>query len=144
MSDIIGFIFGLSFLIIIIWVLIAYLKNLAKLVDQLRDEDLTSTHIHKAWVWTQLIPAWSFVAQIVLNIKLESAARTFENKHGLSNKTILYPTILGWIIALGFLYSWIPGLGSLFFFVCIIMYWVKVSSTIKQIIDIKSSNNTTM
>ncbi len=26
----------------------------------------------------------------------------------------------------------------------IIMYWVKVSSTIKQIIDLKSSNHTTM
>lgn len=110
--------------------------SLSKLVDSIRIYDSLETKIHKAWVWTQLIPLWSIIGLLVLNIKLESATRAIENRCNLSNKDIKYPYMLGWLVSLGFLYAWIPLVGKIVFFVFAVTYWVKISSTTKQILSL--------
>lgn len=129
----VGIVFTIVILIVMLGVFVAFLLSLSKLVEEIRDNDLLPTYIHKAWIWTQLIPIWSFIAFLVLNIKLDAAARAIESKHNLSFKYITYPSILGWIISLGFFYTWIPIIGFIAFSVCMIMYWVKISATIKQL-----------
>lgn len=75
----------------------------------------------------------------MLNIKLESASREIENKSNLSNKNIKYPYILAWIVSLGFLYTWIPLVGKITFFVFAVTYLIKISSTTKQILGLNET-----
>ncbi len=121
------------FMICYVGIYVAFLKSLSNLVDSIRYYDLQETKIHKAWIWTQLIPIWSFIGLLVLNIKLESAMRGIENKCSLPNKEIKYPYILGWIVSLAFLYTKIPFVGGIAFFIFAVTFWVKISATTKQI-----------
>lgn len=139
-ESIVGLIAAIAVFAIVIGVYVAFLLSLSKLVEEIKDDNLFPTHVHKAWVWTQLIPGWCFIALLVINIKLDVAARALENKHLLHFKYIAYPSVLGWITALGFLYSWIPILGIIAYFVCTIMFWVKVSATTKQLQSLKLTN----
>ncbi len=132
-ADTSGIVLGIVFVFCYIGIYITFLMSLSKLVDSMRFYDSLETKIHKAWIWTQLIPLWSFIGLLVLNIKLESATRAIENKCNLSNKHIKYPYILGWLVSLGFLYTWIPLVGKIAFFVLAVTYWVKISSTTKKI-----------
>ena len=138
-ADIIGIGLGILFVICYVGVYVTFLMSLSKLVDAIRHYDSIETKIHKAWIWTQLIPLWSFIGLLVLNIKLESASRAIENKCNLSNNDIKYPYILGWLVSLGFLYSWIPLVGKIAFFIFAVTFWVKVSSTTKQILGLNET-----
>ncbi len=135
-ADTIGIVLGILFVICYFGIYVIFLMSLSKLVDSIRIYDSLETKIHKAWVWTQLIPLWSIIGLLVLNIKLESATRAIENRCNLSNKDIKYPYMLGWLVSLGFLYAWIPLVGKIVFFVFAVTYWVKISSTTKQILSL--------
>lgn len=135
-ADTIGIVLGILFVICYFGIYVTFLMSLSKLVDSIRIYDSLETKIHKAWVWTQLIPLWSIIGLLVLNIKLESATRAIENRCNLSNKDIKYPYMLGWLVSLGFLYAWIPLVGKIVFFVFAVTYWVKISSTTKQILSL--------
>lgn len=138
-ADTIGIVLGILFVICYVGIYVTFLMSLSKLVDSIRIYDSLETKIHKAWIWTQLIPLWSFIGLLVLNIKLESATRAIENKCNLSNKDIKYPYMLGWLVSLGFLYTWIPLIGKIAFFVFAVTYWVKISSTTKQILGLNET-----
>jgi len=134
---------GLGFLILIIPFLIwiGFLLSLNKLVNIVRVESYPQTQISKIWVWTQVIPLWGFIALIVFNIKADAAVRSIENIYNMPFKSIGYPATIGWIVILGILYTWIPVVGALVLIICMIMFWLKVVSTSKQISEIKNSNN---
>ena len=136
-ESIVSLVAAIAVFFIIIGVYVSFLLSLSKLVETIKDDKLFPTQIHKAWVWTQLIPGWCFIALLVINIKLENAARALENKHYLDFKYIAYPSFLGWATALSFLYSWIPMLGFIAYMICAIMFWVKVSATTKQLEALK-------
>ncbi|MFV0480554.1 MAG: hypothetical protein ACK5LP_01090 [Campylobacteraceae bacterium] len=138
-SEVMGLAFGISFFVILIFVviLIFFLLSLSKLSDVVRVENNYVTYVSKAWVWTQLIPVWGFIAMLVYHIKMTEATRAVEKEFDLNFKTIQYPEVLGWFYALAFLYAWIPvaGFASL---VVWIIYWVQVASTSAQIIRLKN------
>lgn len=129
---------GLILLIpIIIW--IGFMLSLNKLVNVVRTDSLPQTFVSKVWVWTQIIPIWGFIALVVFNIKADAAVRALETKLDLPFKTISYPATIGWIVILGALYVWIPIVGTLALIICMVLYWVKVSATSKQIESLKVS-----
>lgn len=124
--------------VIVIWVL--FMLSLSKLVDVVRTKTLPQTFVSKIWVWTQVIPLWGFIALIVFNIKMDTAVRALETELKLPFKSIAYPATLGWVVILGILYTWIPLIGALILLVCMILFWVKVTSTSKQIQALKAEN----
>lgn len=127
---------GLGFLVILIW--IGFMLSLNRLVNVVRTDNLSQTFINKVWVWTQIIPIWGFIALIVFNIKADAAVRALETKFQMPFKTISYPATLGWVVILGALYSWIPIIGTLALFVFMILFWVKVVKTSKQVEELRA------
>lgn len=130
---------GLFIFLVVFLVWLGFLLSLNKLVSVMRVDGLQQTFISKVWVWTQIIPFWGFVALIVFNIKADTAARALEVEFKLPFKEIKYPATIGWIVIFGVLYSWIPILGALLFLIFMILFWVKVSSTSKQIELLKTN-----
>lgn len=136
-----GLLVGGLLILALIAITIFYLLSLDKLVKTVRTVDDSFTFISRVWVWTQLIPLWNFVALIVYHVKMTNAIRALELKSELPKGEIKYPVVLGWFSALGALYSWIPFIGPLGYLVVWIIYWIKVSSTSKQIINLKNKLN---
>ncbi|BAK72236.1 MAG: hypothetical protein AB7S49_01895 [Arcobacter sp.] len=135
---------GLFVFLFIFLVWLGFLLSLNKLVNVMRVDGLPQTFISKIWVWSQVIPFWGFIALIVFNIKADTASRALESEFKLPFKEIKYPATIGWIVILGLLYTWIPILGALVLLVCMILFWIKVSSTSKQIEDLKLNTKTTI
>lgn len=132
---------GLMMMLIPFLIWLGFMLSLNKLVNVVRTEDLPQTFVSKIWVWTQIIPLWGFVALIVYNIKLDTAVRALETQLKLPFKTIAYPATIGWVVILGALYTWIPVVGALVLIISMILFWVKVASTSKQIEALKISTN---
>ncbi|WP_418184921.1 hypothetical protein ACNSOS_08255 [Aliarcobacter vitoriensis] len=131
-------IFVLFIALCIFIVIIFYLLSLDKLAKLIRDENNSITIIHRAWVWTQLIPIWSVVAIIVYHIKILEATKVLELNLSLPKNTIKYPEIIGWVFALAFLYSWIPVIGAIVGCSVWIIYWIRIILTSKQIYNLKN------
>lgn len=133
---------GMELLVIfipfVIWIL--FLFSLNKLVNAVKLENEELTKVSKVWVWLQIIPIIGFIVLIVFNLKMDTAIRAYERKYNLDLKSIAYPVVLCWLVILGVLYTWIPVIGLLLLILFMIMYWVKVSSTTRQLISIKSQN----
>lgn len=133
---------GLGIIILIpflIW--IGFMLSLNKLVNVVRTDSLPQTYVSKIWVWSQIIPFWGFIALIVYNIKMDTAVRALETELSLPFKSIAYPATIGWIVILGVLYTWIPVIGALILIVCMILFWIKVASTSKQIESLKATTS---
>lgn len=133
---------GLLVLLIPFLIWVGFMLSLNNLVNVIRTDGLPQTFVSKIWVWTQIIPIWGFIALIVFNIKADTAVRALESDLKLPFKQIKYPATIGWIVILGVLYAWIPVVGTLALIICMILYWVKVSSTSKQIKELKLNSST--
>lgn len=131
---------GLFMFLAIFLIWLGFMLSLNKLVNIIRTDNLPQTFVSKIWVWTQIIPLWGFVALIVYNIKVDTAVRSLETEFNLPFKSITYPATIGWIVILGVLYSWIPVIGTIVLLICMILFWVKVVATSKQIEGIKLTN----
>lgn len=143
MAALAGAALGLLIYLIPFLIWIGFLLSLNKLVDVSRIDTLPQTNISKLWVWTQLIPGWGFIALIVLNIKLSTAVRAIESEFNLPFKDIGYPATFGWLVIFGALYAWIPIIGAIALVIFMILFWVKISSTSKQLIQLKATNQET-
>lgn len=128
-------------LIFIVGVQIAYLNKLSKFVDEVKDADIPSTNIHKAWIWAQLIPFVGAFIQIVFNLKMNSAVKDLEEKRYLPEGHIEYPYIVGWILPIVHLsLNAIKPYGALLYLIFFILYWVRIDAGIKQVKALKANN----
>lgn len=100
-----------------------FLRTLDKATLSIRTDN-PATFVHRAWVWTQLIPVWQVIAIIFFHVKMNAAAKIYAQE--TEQPVPAYPTVAGWFFALGFLYSWIPGVG-LVYVVAFIVFWVQAS-----------------
>jgi len=112
---------------------ILFLLSQHKLVNTVRKNGVPETFINLAWVWTQLIPIWGFIAIIVYHVKMINAIRILEIENKLSLNTLTYPVAVGWLYIFGFLYIWVPIIGSIVYFVIFVIFWIKIVSVRKQI-----------
>lgn len=121
-------VFAIGGLIALMFFIVAilFLRSLDKAVLSVRTEN-PMTHVSRAWVWTQLIPIWNFVAMIVYHVKMTSAATAFNFDKQLPPSQVAYPVVIGWFYVFGFLYSWVPLLGALAMLVFWIIFWVQIS-----------------
>lgn len=147
MKNVITIIISLIIGIYIIYVL--YLLSLDKLVKTVRTEN-EITFIHRAWVWTQLIPFWINIAYIVYNTKMTSAIRALEKDLKLEKNTIKYPYIILYIAATlnVIMYSNMDQISKISIaflvivlatisFILMIIYWIKIALTSRQILKLK-------
>lgn len=123
-------------LIVAIVVFILFLLTLSKFTDAVESQK-PETLINKAWVWTQLIPIWGFIAMIVFHVKATAAVRAFEVELNEPFNSIQYPVVVGWFYVLAPLYAWIPFVGGIASLVMFIIYWVQISSTSEQLFSKK-------
>ncbi len=127
--------YGYAFLILILFIIIyiLYIISQNKLIDTLKtDDDKFKTHTF--WTWTQLIPLWSFVAQVVALVQMTDQYEVFIKENNIKPSEISeYKPIWGWFsIGASVLSSLLPSL----FIIAIglwIVYWVNISSTTKSI-----------
>jgi hypothetical protein len=134
-SDIDGNIMGYTILILIPFILISilYIISQNKLIDALQTNNI-QLRTNKIWTWTQLIPIWSLVAQIVAIVKMTEQYKVFlKEKNIRPNEVKEYKPLWGWLF-MGFMIAsmLIPFLGimTLIFW---IIYWINIYGARKSI-----------
>ena len=130
-STIIGYVLLILIPFIIIFIL--YIISQNKLIDILKTDDV-KLKTHKLWTWTQLIPLWSFVAQIVAIVKMTDQYKGFIREKDIKPDEISeYKPLWGWLfIGFSILSMVIPFL-AIIAFIFGIIYWINISSTTKSI-----------
>jgi len=133
-DDINGAFILIAFIIILFIILIIlFINSQNNLIDVLAVED-RSARTSKFWTWSQIVPIWSVIAQIVAIIKITNQYHAFVRENSIFYGEIdEYQPIWGWLY-IGF------GLASLFFkpfaviaFIFFIMYWINISRTTKSV-----------
>lgn len=131
--------FGSYLLIFILYmiILILYIISQNKLIDTLKTDD-AQFQTHKFWTWTQLIPIWSLIAQVVAIVKMTAQYEVFIKEKNISpNEISEYKPLWGWLsigaIVLS-MFIFLPFL-SIVIIGLWIVYWVNISSTSKSIQD---------
>ena len=134
-SDIDNQLIGYGLLILIIFgsISILYIISQNKLIDILKIDD-AKFKTHKLWTWTQLIPIWSFVAQIVTIVKMSDQYKVFIKEKNIKSTDISeYKPLWGWLF-IGFsIFSMIIPFFIIISFLFWIIYWVNINNTRKSI-----------
>lgn len=111
-----------------------FILSQQKLAKNLRRINNTSK-IHPAWLWTQLIPIWSYIALVVVAVKLDDQIKIYQSKH---NKTLKFKGVLVyWYVGLTIL-SLIPLINiatTIISLILFVLIWSNITKTTKQIIE---------
>ncbi|OIN83498.1 hypothetical protein [Francisella sp. TX07-6608] len=73
-SQVIPIIIQISFVVIIIAsfvISVLFILSQQKLVNNIAKANNTSNKIDRAWLWTQLIPVWTYIALVITAVKLD-------------------------------------------------------------------------
>jgi len=124
----------LGFLIIsFVIILILYINSQNEFIDILKIED-REARTSKFWTWSQLVPIWMIVAQIVTIMKLTKQYQAFIRENSIFYGEIEeYQPVFGWLYIgfalLGFMSKIFAILAIIFF----IAYWSNILKTTKSI-----------
>lgn len=125
--------FGLIIIVIISFIVsVMFIMSQQKLVRKLSQKDQEFV-INKAWLWTQLIPVWSYIALVIVTIKIDEQIK-IHNKTS-NTKLKFKATTVYWYVGLTFL-SFVPLLNFLTTIVSLILFiivWSNISQTTKQL-----------
>ncbi len=123
---------------ILIWASIAvvmlfFILTQNKLIDILKLKNIENT-MSKVWTWTQLIPLWVYVAQVLAIIKISEQYESYINENNIKiYKITEYKPLWGWLfLVFGVVSIFMPLLGivALVFW---ILYWVNITAVTKSI-----------
>ncbi|AEI36289.1 hypothetical protein [Francisella salina] len=90
--------------------------------------------IHPAWLWTQLIPIWSYIALVVTAVKLDEQTKLYNQTH--EKKLKFKASLVYWYVGLTLLnvvpvINIIVGIATIVIFIII---WANISKSTKIII----------
>ena len=90
--------------------------------------------IHGVWFWTQLLPLWSYIALIVVAIKLDEQIKKYQNNYykNLKFKRVTVYWYVGFTVL-----NFIPVINILTTILSMILFiiiWSNMSKTTKQIL----------
>lgn len=89
--------------------------------------------IHPAWLWTQLIPIWSYIALVVTAVKLDEQTRLYNQTH--EKKLKFKASLVYWYVGLTLLnivpvINIIVGIATIVIFIII---WANITKSTKII-----------
>ncbi|MEY8765587.1 MULTISPECIES: hypothetical protein [Francisella] len=89
--------------------------------------------IHPAWLWTQLIPIWSYIALVVTAVKLDEQTKLYNQTH--KKKLKFKASLVYWYVGLTLLnivpvINIIVGIATIAIFIII---WANISKSTKII-----------
>ncbi|AIT08701.1 hypothetical protein LO80_01075 [Candidatus Francisella endociliophora] len=94
-----------------------------------------SYKIHGAWLWTQLLPLWSYIALVVVAVKLDDQIKIYQSKH---NQTLKFKGVLVyWYVGLTIL-NLVPLINiatTIISLVLFIIIWSNIAKTTKQLLE---------
>ncbi|WP_246572798.1 hypothetical protein [Francisella salimarina] len=87
--------------------------------------------IHPAWLWTQLIPIWSYIALVVTAVKLDEQTRLYNQTH--EKKLKFKASLVYWYVGLTLLnivpvINIIVGIATIVIFIII---WANITKSTK-------------
>jgi len=125
--------YGILISIPFIIIAILYIISQNKFIDSLKINN-SKLETNKVWTWTQLIPIWSIVAQIIALIKMTDQYKNFLIEKNITSSEITeYKPLWGWLFIGFIIISAIIPFASILALVFSIMYWVNISNTRKSI-----------
>ncbi|AXH30705.1 hypothetical protein CGC45_04465 [Francisella opportunistica] len=89
--------------------------------------------IHNAWLWTQLIPIWTYIALLVTAIKLDEQCKIYQNKY--TKKLNFKARFVYWYIGLTIL-NLVPILNIVTIIASLVLFivvWTNISKTTKEL-----------
>ena len=134
-SDMDAQLIGYALLILIpcITIFILYIISQNKLIDILKIDNL-KFKTHKLWTWTQVVPIWSFIAQIVAIVKMTDQYKVYIRENNIKPDAISeYKPLWGWLFVGFSIFSMIIPFLAIIAFIFWIIYWINISSTTKSI-----------
>lgn len=89
--------------------------------------------IHLAWLWTQLIPIWSYIALVVTAVKLDEQTKLYNKTH--PKKLKFKASLVYWYVGLSLLnivpvINIIAGIATIVIFIII---WANITKSTKII-----------
>ncbi|WP_432773794.1 hypothetical protein [Francisella salimarina] len=89
--------------------------------------------IHPAWLWTQLIPIWSYIALVVTAVKLDEQTKLYNQTH--EKKLKFKASLVYWYVGLTLLnivpvINIIVGIATIVIFIII---WANITKSTKII-----------
>ncbi|MBK2295762.1 hypothetical protein IBE33_02360 [Francisella philomiragia] len=89
--------------------------------------------IHPAWLWTQLIPIWSYIALVVTAVKLDEQTKLYNQTH--EKKLKFKASLVYWYVGLTLLnvvpvINIIVGIATIVIFIII---WANITKSTKVI-----------
>lgn len=89
--------------------------------------------IHPAWLWTQLIPIWSYIALVVTAVKLDEQTKLYNQTH--EKKLKFKASLVYWYVGLTLLnvvpvINIIVGIATIVMFIII---WANITKSTKII-----------
>lgn len=89
--------------------------------------------IHPAWLWTQLIPIWSYIALVVTAVKLDEQTKLYNQTH--EKKLKFKASLVYWYLGLTLLnvvpvINIIVGIATIIIFIII---WANITKSTKII-----------
>ncbi|WP_244972923.1 hypothetical protein [Francisella philomiragia] len=89
--------------------------------------------IHPAWLWTQLIPIWSYIALVVTAVKLDDQSKLYNQTH--EKKLKFKASLVYWYVGLTLLnivpvINIIAGIATIVIFIII---WANITKSCKVI-----------
>ncbi|QEO56918.1 hypothetical protein [Francisella marina] len=93
----------------------------------------TGEQIHPAWLWTQLIPIWSYIALVVTAVKLDEQTKLYNQTH--EKKLKFKASLIYWYVGLTLLnvvpvINIIVGIATIIIFIII---WANITKSTKII-----------
>ncbi|AJI56320.1 putative membrane protein [Francisella philomiragia] len=93
----------------------------------------SSEQIHPAWLWTQLIPIWSYIALVVTAVKLDEQTKLYNQTHEKQLK--FKASLIYWYVGLTLLnlvpvINIIVGIATIVIFIII---WANITKSCKVI-----------
>ncbi|MBK2258813.1 hypothetical protein [Francisella philomiragia] len=93
----------------------------------------SSEQIHPAWLWTQLIPIWSYIALVVTAVKLDEQTKLYNQTH--EKKLKFKASLVYWYVGLTLLnvvpvINIIVGIATIVIFIII---WANITKSTKVI-----------
>ncbi|MEY8714429.1 hypothetical protein AB9G26_03980 [Francisella philomiragia] len=93
----------------------------------------SSEQIHPAWLWTQLIPIWSYIALVVTTVKLDEQTKLYNQTH--EKKLKFKASLVYWYVGLTLLnvvpvINIIVGIATIVIFIII---WANITKSTKVI-----------
>ncbi|AEB27822.1 hypothetical membrane protein [Francisella cf. novicida Fx1] len=136
-SQVIPIIIQISFVVMIIAsfvISVLFILSQQKLVNNIAKANNTTNKIHGAWLWTQLIPIWTYIALAITAVKLDEQCKAYEAKYTIKLK--FKAPFVYWYIGMTIL-NLVPILNIVTTIVSLVLFivvWSNISNTTKELV----------